>query len=106
MNTNLKSRLMSYLAGNFSCQEVANLVTDYLEGSLSLGQQLRFQMHLGMCFACRNFLKQMKYTLLTLRQLPSEPVPPHVKEELLKRFRHWKASQSSSSVAPDKETLS
>jgi anti-sigma factor RsiW len=100
MDTNLKSNLMKYMAGNFTCREIAQLVTDYLDGSLTLGERVRFQLHLGLCFACRNYLRQMKYTIATLRQLPSEPVPPHVKEELLKRFRTWKQRPSQSSVKP------
>lgn len=87
---------MAYLAGNFSCQEVANLMTEYLDGALSLRERIRFHMHLGLCFACRNFLKQMKYTVATLQQLPPEPVPPQVKAELLRRFQHWKVEQASS----------
>ena len=92
MRGNIRAQLMAYLAGNLSCREIADLITDYLEGALTFSQLIRFHMHLGLCFACRNFLKQMKYTVLTLHQLPSEPVSPHVKEELLTRFRNWKAS--------------
>ena len=90
MNTNLKHKLMRYMAGNFSCREIAQLVTDYLDGSMTFPERVRFQLHLGLCFACRNYLRQMKYTIETLRQLPPEPVPPRVKEELLKRFQTWK----------------
>ena len=90
MDKNLKQRLMAYMAGNFTCQEVAELVTNYLEGSLPFSERIRFQMHLGLCFACRNYLRQMKYTIATLRQLPPDPIPPQMKEELLKRFRTWK----------------
>ena len=92
MRRHLKQQVMAYLAGNLSCREVANLMTEYLEGALTFSQLVRFHMHLGLCFACRNFLKQMKYTVMTLQQLPSEPVPPHVKEELLTRFRNWQSS--------------
>jgi anti-sigma factor RsiW len=103
MDTNVKSQLMKYMAGNFTCRDIAQLVTDYLDGSLTLGERLRFQLHLGLCFACRNYLRQMKYTIATLRQLPPEPVPPHVKEELLKRFRTWKQRPSQSSGKPGTE---
>ena len=94
MGNNFKQQLMGYMAGNFTCREIAELITDYLEGSFTLSQRVRFQMHLGLCFACRNYLRQMKYTVAILRQLPSEPVPAHIKEELLKRFRTWKHEQS------------
>ncbi len=88
---------MRYMTGNFSCQEIAELVTDYLDDSLTFSEQLRFQMHVGMCVACRSYLSQIKYTVKTLGQLPSEPIPDHVKEELLRRFQSWKKDQASAS---------
>ncbi len=101
MDRNFKQQLMAYMAGNFSCREVAALITDYLEGTFTLSQRLRFQMHMGLCMACRNYLRQMKYTVATLRQLPTEPVPPEVKKALMKRFQAWKHEQSSQSSSPD-----
>ena len=101
MDQNFKQQLMGYMAGNFTCKEVAQLITEYLEGTFSLSQKLRFQMHIGLCLACRNYLRQMKYTVATLRQLPSEPVPPEVKEALMNRFRTWKHEQSSQKSSPD-----
>ncbi len=98
MDTNLKQKLMRYMAGNFTCREIAELITDYLDGSLTFRERIGFQLHLGLCFACRNYLRQMKYTIATLRQLPPDPVPPHVKEELLKRFQNWKQRSPGSSV--------
>jgi predicted anti-sigma-YlaC factor YlaD len=101
MEKNFKQQLMGYMAGNFSCMAIAELLTDYLEGALTLSQRVRFQMHIGLCVACRNYLRQMKYTVATLHQLPSEPVPPQVKEELMKRFRTWKAEQSLQNPSSD-----
>lgn len=103
MNHNFKQQLMAYMVGNFTCQEMAALVTDYLEGALPLTQRIRFHMHLGFCFACRNFLKQMKYTVSTLQQLPPEPIPPQVKTELVRRFRDWKANRGPSSDCVDEQ---
>ncbi len=81
---------MHMMAGNLSCQDLADLITDYLEGSLTFSERLRFQIHLGFCTGCRNYLNQMKYTIRTLGKLPSEPMPEDVRDELLKRFRSWK----------------
>ncbi len=103
MDKNFKQQLMGYMAGNFRCKEIAELITDYLEGSLTLSQRLRFQMHIGLCLACRNYLRQMKYTVATLRQLPSEPVPPEIKEALMKRFQSWKHEQSLQNSSSDSQ---
>ena len=90
MNNNLKQQAMAYMAGNLTCQNVAEVVTEYLEGAMPFSTRIRFHMHLGLCLACRTYLKQMKYTVQTLGKLPSEPISPQIREELLRRFRHWK----------------
>ncbi len=86
----LKLHVINYLAGTVTCKEFTEAITDYLEGQLGLFRWVRFQMHLGICLNCRRFLKQMKQTIDTLGRLPAEPVPPHVREELMQRFRTWK----------------
>ncbi len=71
------------------CSQITELVTEYLEGRLPLGQRLRFQMHLGMCRHCRRYLSQMKTTIRTLGVLRPASIP-EVPEELMRRFRTWK----------------
>ena len=84
----LKNFVIDHLAGKVTCQEFTEAVTDYLEGSLTFLRWIRFQMHLGMCIDCRAYLRQMKQTVQTLGKLPDEPIPPAVREELLRRFRN------------------
>lgn len=74
-----------------NCKQLTELVTDYLEHKMSLGDRLRFQMHLGMCRHCRAYLRQMKLTIETLGHLPAEPMPDDVRSELLQRFKSWKS---------------
>ena len=90
----LKRVVMDNLKGKLTCKKVTEVITDYLEGALTLWDRLRFQMHLGMCFSCRRYLRQMKYTIQTLGQLPSDPIQPDVREELLTRFKNWKKTSS------------
>ncbi len=90
MANDLKGQVMHLMAGNISCQELADLITEYLEGSLTFSERIRFQIHLGFCVGGRSYLNQMKTTIRTLGKLPSEPMPTEVREELLKRFRTWK----------------
>lgn len=86
----LKDWVVHYMGGNISCKEFTEAVTAYLEGSQTLCERIQFQMHLGICFGCRNYLQQMKHTISTLGQLPSEPIPPQIRDELIQRFRNWK----------------
>ncbi len=76
-----------------TCKELTELITDYLEGRLSLSQRMRFQLHVGLCRHCRAYLRQMKMTIQTLGQIAEEPIPPDVCDELLVRFREWKAER-------------
>jgi predicted anti-sigma-YlaC factor YlaD len=73
-----------------TCREVTELVTAYLERRLSLRDRVRFQLHIGMCRHCRRYLRQMRLTVQTVGQLPREPLPDPLREELLRRFRDWK----------------
>lgn len=90
MSKDLKGRLMHLMAGNITCQDLTDLITEYLEGSMSFSERVRFQIHLGFCQGCRNYLNQMKTTIRTVGKLPAEPIPDEVRDELLKRFRTWK----------------
>ena len=73
-----------------TCRELTELVTDYLEGRLSIGQRLRFEMHLGLCSHCRAYLRQMKETIGSLRSLREDDIPEDMSQRLLARFREWK----------------
>ncbi len=86
----IKTYVLDYLAGRMTCKEFVEIITDYLDGSLSLLNRIRFHLHLGLCLGCRVYLRQMKHTIETLGRLPDEPVPPAVREQLLQRFRTWK----------------
>jgi predicted anti-sigma-YlaC factor YlaD len=86
----IKIYVLDYLAGRMTCKEFVEIITDYLEGTMSCGRRIRFHLHLGMCLGCRTYLKQMKQTIHTLGRLPYAPVPPDVREELVRRFKSWK----------------
>lgn len=90
MANDLKGQIMHMMGGNLSCQELVDLMTEYLEGALTFSDRIRFQIHLGLCSGCRNYLNQMKCTIRTVGKLPAEPMPEAVREELLNRFRTWK----------------
>ena len=76
-----------------TCREVAALVTDYLEGRLAVSDRLRFRLHVFGCSDCRAFIAQMKATVALTGRTPDveAELPDHVRDELLGRFRSWKA---------------
>ena len=76
--------------GELTCQELVELVTDYLEGALRARDHARFERHIAGCPHCTTYLEQMRVTIRTLGRLPREAVPPDARDELLKTFRDWK----------------
>jgi anti-sigma factor RsiW len=74
-----------------TCQELVELVTQYLEAALPAEQRARFENHLAACPHCRVYLEQMQQTISATGRLTEESVPPGAREELLRAFRRWKA---------------
>jgi len=76
-----------------SCQELVEVITDYLEGSLPEEDRVRFEAHLRECPWCQNYVDQMRRTVRTLGSLAREPLAPEVREKLLDAFREWRAAR-------------
>lgn len=73
-----------------TCREVVELMSAYLEGTLSAGDKARFEDHLTGCDGCTAYLAQLRTTLRVLGTLPDEPMPEPLKAELLRAFRDWR----------------
>jgi anti-sigma factor RsiW len=76
---------------DLACQELVELVTDYLEEALSDDERARFEQHLAICGGCREYVKEIRSTIQVSRELSQDALPPNVREELLTLFRRWKA---------------
>jgi anti-sigma factor RsiW len=72
------------------CQEVVELVTDYLEGTLSRSQRRRFEAHLGGCENCTEYLEQMKTTIRLTGRLRGEDLSPQMRAEFEALYRRWR----------------
>ena len=71
------------------CNELVELVTDYLEDRLSPRDRTRFEAHLAACEACRTYLDQFRQTIKVIGRLPEESLSPEAREALLTAFRDW-----------------
>lgn len=80
-----------------TCQQITELVTDYVEGRMGFGDRLRFQLHLGMCKHCRAYLRQMRATVAALGELPAADaaMPDEVRDELSRRFADWQRDRAA-----------
>ncbi len=75
-----------------TCKEVVELMTAYLEGSLSEADRARFDKHIGGCDGCTAYLEQMRTTLRLLGRIADEAIPAHMEADLVSAFRGWRSS--------------
>ena len=73
-----------------SCQEVVELVSDYLEQTLPPDEAAVFEQHLNFCEGCVVYVDQVRTTVVSTAELRAEEVPPEVKDKLLSAFRDWR----------------
>jgi anti-sigma factor RsiW len=75
-----------------TCQELVELVTDYLEGALSRADRARFEAHIDACANCREYLAQFQQTMTITGRLREEDLDPVARQELLAQFSQWHRS--------------
>ena len=76
------------------CQQVVELVTDYLEGTLGRAARRRLEAHLAGCPHCTEYLAQMRATIGLTGRLTPEDLTPRMREDLVEVFRRWQSEQN------------
>ena len=72
------------------CQEVVELISDYLEGALPARDRRRLEAHLAGCPHCSAFLAQMRETLRLTGRLVPEDLSPQMQSEFADVYRRWR----------------
>jgi anti-sigma factor RsiW len=72
-----------------SCQELVELVTDYLEDGLDVADRMRFEQHLATCDKCQQYLEQLRQTIRVTGTLTSSDLSEEIEEALMQAFRGW-----------------
>ena len=72
------------------CQELVELVTEYLEGTLGWRDRRRIAKHLDGCDACVRYIEQMRETLRLLGTVPVDTLSPEAQSTLLAALRDLK----------------
>jgi anti-sigma factor RsiW len=70
-----------------NCQEIVELVTDYLEGALDADTTAEVEAHLGLCDGCDIYLAQMRATVSALGRVPVDTLSEAAQAELVHAFR-------------------
>jgi predicted anti-sigma-YlaC factor YlaD len=78
------------MAEHVTCQEVVELVSDYLDQALSAEEASLFEQHVNFCDGCDWYLDQMRSTVATVGRVTEQDVPDETREKLLAAFREWR----------------
>jgi anti-sigma factor RsiW len=73
-----------------SCQELVELVTDYLEGALDERHTRAFERHLVGCDGCTQYLEQFRATIRLTGTLTPDDLTSQAESALLQAFRDWR----------------
>lgn len=75
------------------CDELVELVTDYLEGVLAPEIRTRFDTHLGECDGCQNYLEQFRTTISALGRVSADQLDPEFRQRLIDTFSDWNTAR-------------
>ena len=89
---------MSFLSGllrfrapaELPCQQVVEMVTDYLEGAMPVADRRRLEHHLPGCRHCTEYLAQMRETIRLAGRVIPEDLTPEMRTELTELYRRWR----------------
>lgn len=73
------------------CDELVEIVTDYLEGVLDADTRRRFTEHLARCAGCHAYVEQLRATVRFAGALREDDLSPDMRDKLLAAFRGWKS---------------
>jgi anti-sigma factor RsiW len=73
-----------------TCQELVELVTEYLDGALDPRDRTRFEEHVMTCPPCHAHIDQMRKTIDVLGHVSEETLSDAAEQDLLEAFRGWR----------------
>jgi anti-sigma factor RsiW len=74
-----------------TCQELVELVTEYLDGTLAAADRARFDEHLAECEGCTIYVAQFEQVISLTGTLEPDDVTAEARDALLAQFRAWKS---------------
>jgi anti-sigma factor RsiW len=76
---------------NLTCQQLVEVITDYVEGTMPAAERERFEAHLAICPGCVTYLIQMRQTIAAVGRLRADMIDSSAQADLLVLFREWKS---------------
>jgi anti-sigma factor RsiW len=78
------------LRRSLECQQAVELVTDYLEGSLSRRERRRLEAHLRACPNCSAYLEQIQAVVALSGSVDPEDLNERATSDLIELYRRWR----------------
>jgi len=72
------------------CQQVVEMVTDYLENAMPATERRRLEQHLSGCRYCTEYLAQIRETIRLAGRVTPEDLTPEMRTELTDLYRRWR----------------
>lgn len=69
-----------------NCRDVTERASDFLDAQMPFRLHLRIRIHLLLCRACREYVRQLALVSRALRRLPAQDAPPDALARELLRF--------------------
>jgi anti-sigma factor RsiW len=82
-----------------TCQEVVEVVTAYLEGTMTRQDRASFEQHLAVCEGCERYLAQMRATIDLVGRVRPESLSPGTRQQLVEAFSDWKRTGTTPGTA-------
>ncbi len=76
------------------CQEAVELMSDYIDGTLSSKNRRRLEKHLAVCGPCQTYLAQMRLTIAASGSIGPDDIEPTALADLVDVFRHYRGDAS------------
>jgi anti-sigma factor RsiW len=74
---------------DITCEELVELVTEYLEGALTPAVRARVELHLAGCDGCSAHIEQVRAVLRVACALPPERLSDAAEDNLATAFMSW-----------------
>jgi anti-sigma factor RsiW len=79
-----------------TCRKVAELLIDYVDGTLPDEQLLILRQHICACPPCMFYMENYQTTIEVTHHLPDEPLPPEFEVRLRAVLEQWEARSGES----------
>ena len=81
---------MSTTVRELPCQEIVELITDYLDGAMEAELRAVFEAHLDGCPHCTHYVEQIGATIRIAGTIRAEDLSPEFRAGLLDAFRRFR----------------